>query len=117
LFTTCSKSFYFIPQNISTMATVGTVPSSQQQGSPSLPSNLQHQQPQQQQQGSPSTRQKTKSRISTVIDQNVLIPRVADEETSDGRIRNREAIQRIRETWIYKQVRSRQDEFTHYRKV
>jgi hypothetical protein len=97
------------------MASVGTVPSLQQQSSSSTPN-----QPQQQHPRSPSTRQgtgSTKSRVSTVIDQNVLIPRGADEETVDGRIRNREAIQRIRETWIYKQVRARQDEFTQYRKV
>jgi hypothetical protein len=40
-----------------------------------------------------------------------------DEETPDGRIRNREAVAKIRDTWIYKQVRERQDEFTNYRKV
>jgi hypothetical protein len=108
------------------MATVGTELSSQPQQqqiiSPSTVPNQHPQppQPQQQHPRSPSTRlvsPTTKSRISTVIDQNVLIPRLADEETADGRIRNREAIQRIRETWIYKQVRARQDEFTQYRKV
>lgn len=58
-----------------------------------------------------------KSRTKTTIDEKVLLTRTPDEETSDGRIRNREAVQKIRDTWIYKQVRARQDEFTQYRKV
>ena len=41
--------------------------------------------------------------------------RAADEETEDGRIRNREASTKIRDAWIYKQIRSRQDEFTQYK--
>jgi len=45
-----------------------------------------------------------------------IITRSADEETEDGRIRNREASQKIRDAWIYKQIRARQDEFTQYRK-
>lgn len=45
----------------------------------------------------------------------VLQTRTPDEETADGRIRNREAVAKIRDTWIYKQVRARQDEFTQYR--
>jgi hypothetical protein len=45
------------------------------------------------------------------------MPRTPDEETEDGRLRNREAVAKIRDTWIYKQVRARQDEFTQYRKV
>jgi hypothetical protein len=40
-----------------------------------------------------------------------------DVETADGRIRNQEASQRIRDTWIYKQVRLRQDEFIRYQQV
>jgi len=41
--------------------------------------------------------------------------RAADEETEDGRIRNREASTKIRDAWIYKQIRSRQEEFTQYK--
>ena len=37
-----------------------------------------------------------------------IITRSADEETEDGRIRNREASQKIRDAWIYKQIRARQ---------
>jgi inositol polyphosphate 5-phosphatase INPP5B/F len=44
----------------------------------------------------------------------VLIPSIPDEETQDGIIRNVDAIAKIRDTWIYKQVRLRQDEFTNY---
>jgi hypothetical protein len=47
----------------------------------------------------------------------VLLTRTPDEETEDGRVRNREAVRKIRDTWIYKQVRARQDEFTNYRQV
>ena len=47
---------------------------------------------------------------------NILVAnRAADEETVDGRIRNREAATKIRDAWIYKQIRSRQDEFTQYK--
>lgn len=47
----------------------------------------------------------------------VLTTRTPDEETADGRIRNKEAIHKIRDAWIYKQVRNRQREFTQYRSV
>lgn len=33
--------------------------------------------------------------------------RAGDEETEDGRIRNREAATKIRDAWIYKQIRAR----------
>ena len=47
---------------------------------------------------------------------NILVAnRAADEETEDGRIRNREAAIKIRDAWIYKQIRSRQEEFTQYK--
>ena len=45
----------------------------------------------------------------------IVASRAADEETEDGRIRNREASTKIRDAWIYKQIRSRQDEFTQYK--
>lgn len=51
------------------------------------------------------------------IEDEVLVPQAPDEETEDGRVRNREAIAKIRDIWIYKQVRARQDEFTQYRPV
>lgn len=51
------------------------------------------------------------------IEDEVLVPQTPDEETEDGRVRNREAITKIRDIWIYKQVRARQDEFTQYRPV
>jgi Endonuclease/Exonuclease/phosphatase family len=40
-----------------------------------------------------------------------------DEESVDGRVYNREAAQRIRDAWIFTQVRSRQREFTQYKTV
>ena len=47
----------------------------------------------------------------------VLVTRTADEETEDGRVRNREAMAKIRDAWVYKQVRERVKEFTEYRQV
>jgi hypothetical protein len=58
-----------------------------------------------------------KSRIKTSIDEKVLLLRTQDEEAADGRVQNKETSQKIRDTWIYKQVGSRQDEFTQYRQV
>jgi len=37
-----------------------------------------------------------------------IVTRTPDEETEDGRIRNREAATKIRDAWIYKQIRARQ---------
>ncbi|KAL7487148.1 hypothetical protein ACHAW6_012748 [Cyclotella cf. meneghiniana] len=45
----------------------------------------------------------------------IVANRAGDEETEDGRIRNREAAAKIRDAWIYKQIRARQDEFTQYK--
>lgn len=77
---------------------------------------MQQQQPppsaqQQQQQPSPP-RRKVRS-----LEDTVLLPTVPDEETPDGRIRNLQAVQQIRDAWIYKQVRNRQQEFTQFRSV
>ena len=38
----------------------------------------------------------------------IVANRAGDEETEDGRIRNREAAAKIRDAWIYKQIRARQ---------
>ena len=51
------------------------------------------------------------------MEDHVLVAQTPDEEKEDGIIWNRDAIRKIRDTWIYKQVRLRQDEFTHYRTV
>lgn len=51
------------------------------------------------------------------IEQSALVTRTPDEETEDGRIRNLEAVTKIRDAWIYKQIRARQDEFTQYKHV
>lgn len=53
----------------------------------------------------------------TALEDKMLTTRTPDEETEDGRIRNREAATKIRDAWIYKQIRARQDEFTQYRTV
>lgn len=58
----------------------------------------------------PSSRKKS-------LEDTMLVTRTPDEETEDGRIRNREAATKIRDAWIYKQIRLRQDEFTQYRTV
>lgn len=51
------------------------------------------------------------------MEDKVLVTRTADEETEDGRIRNKEAMAKIRDAWIYKQIRARVDEFTEYKQV
>jgi hypothetical protein len=51
------------------------------------------------------------------MEDKVLVTRTADEETEDGRIRNTEAMAKIRDAWVYKQVRARVDEFTEYKQV
>jgi phosphatidylinositol-bisphosphatase len=51
------------------------------------------------------------------IEQSPLVTRTPDEEAEDGRIRNREAVTKIRDAWIYKQIRARQDEFTQYKQA
>uniref|UniRef100_A0A7S2VYZ6 Rho-GAP domain-containing protein n=1 Tax=Eucampia antarctica TaxID=49252 RepID=A0A7S2VYZ6_9STRA len=51
------------------------------------------------------------------ITTSIVAPRSADEEMEDGRIRNREAVTKIRDAWIYKQIRARQDEFTQYKQA
>ena len=52
-----------------------------------------------------------------MMESKVLVTRTADEETEDGRIRNKEAIAKIRDAWVYKQIRARVDEFTEYKQV
>lgn len=51
------------------------------------------------------------------LEDSVLVTQTADEETPDGRIYNREAVKKIRDAWIFKEVRSRQREFTQYKPV
>lgn len=51
------------------------------------------------------------------MEDKVLVTRTADEETEDGRIRNKEAMAKIRDAWVYKQIRARADEFTEYKQV
>jgi hypothetical protein len=99
---------------------------------PSYPPQQQHRPPQQQQQqvtpphsGGPVLSQppvllqpkSSNPNVKARLEDQPLMTRTPDEETEDGRLRNREAVAKIRETWIYKQVRARQDEFTQYRKV
>lgn len=73
--------------------------------------------------GPPSTTGSAAAAVPTeqpkkfAMEDHVLVAQGPDEETEDGVIRNRDAIRKIRDTWIYKQVRLRQDEFTHYRTV
>lgn len=51
-------------------------------------------------------------------DTSVLIANPAlDEETDDGRINNREAAEKIKDAYIYKQIQNRQDEFTQYKQA
>lgn len=68
-------------------------------------------------QGGTPTHSGPPRRVKKKPEDNVLITRTPDQETEDGRIRNSEAAGKIRESWIYKQVRARRNEFTNYRKV
>jgi len=51
------------------------------------------------------------------LDNQMLVTKSTDIETEDGRISNREAGEKIKDAWMYKQIRARRDEFTHYRQV
>lgn len=44
-----------------------------------------------------------------------ITPTTADEEFEDGRVRNAEAMTKIRDAWIYTQISAREKEFTQYR--
>jgi len=46
-----------------------------------------------------------------------IISTTADEEFDDGRVRNAEAVTKIRDAWIYTQISARAKEFTQYRNV
>jgi hypothetical protein len=63
-----------------------------------------------------ATPEKSANRLER-MEEKVLVTRTADEETEDGRIRNKEAIAKIRDAWVYKQIRARVDEFTEYKQV
>ena len=49
-----------------------------------------------------------KSQRGRMTTGSIVATRAADEEMEDGRIRNREAATKIRDAWIYKQIRARQ---------
>jgi hypothetical protein len=51
------------------------------------------------------------------LEDSMLVTQIPDEETVTGQVKNREAIQKIRDAWIFKQIRQRQPEFTQYRTV
>jgi hypothetical protein len=55
-----------------------------------------------------ATPEKSANRLER-MEEKVLVTRTADEETEDGRIRNKEAIAKIRDAWVYKQIRARVD--------
>jgi hypothetical protein len=60
---------------------------------------------------------KKKKRVVKTLEDSVLVTQIPDEETVTGQIKNREAIKKIRDAWIFKQIRNRQQEFTQYRTV
>jgi hypothetical protein len=86
-------------------------PQAQTYGNPFQQQQQVQQQPQQP--VPPSARRKKKK----YLEDSVLLTRLPDDESEDGRLRNTEAIGYIREAWIGKQVRQRQAEFTTYRNV
>ncbi|CAB9525107.1 II inositol 1,4,5-trisphosphate 5-phosphatase [Seminavis robusta] len=51
------------------------------------------------------------------LDNRMLTTKTTDVETEDGRISNVEAAEKIKDAWMYKQIRARRDEFTHYRQA
>ena len=46
-----------------------------------------------------------------------IVTSTPDEELEDGRVRNSEAVTKIRDAWIYTQISARAQEFTQYRNV
>ena len=46
-----------------------------------------------------------------------IITNTPDEEMEDGRIRNAEAMDKIRNDWMYRQISARREEFTQYKNV
>ena len=66
--------------------------------------------------GEEPNRQTTTENKDAKEDQ-MLVTTLPDEETEEGLIRNRQAVEKIRDTWLYKQVKNRQDEFTNYQKA
>ena len=113
----------------------GGQPQLQQQQQQYPPPQLLQQQQQQQQQQQPEARSVTSNdtppgsidhMYSTTawnlarkahLDNQMLVTKTTDVETEDGRISNREAAEKIKDAWMYKQIRARRDEFTHYRQV
>ncbi|EJK59912.1 hypothetical protein THAOC_19817 [Thalassiosira oceanica] len=84
------------------------------------PPTGQQQQQQQQQQASRAKLSQRKSTVQNLTRKQtnsgiIVANRTLDEETEDGRIRNREASTKIRDAWIYRQIRARSDEFTQYK--
>lgn len=58
-----------------------------------------------------------KRHVKKSLEDSVLVTQMPDEETVSGQVKNREAMQKIRDAWIFKQIRNRQQEFTQYRTV
>lgn len=66
--------------------------------------------------GAPRKREKKKR--STAPEDVLITTTQSDEkETEDGHVYNPEAVSKIRECWLYKQTRARQEEFTQYQEV
>lgn len=108
---------FAVPQGQQQQAPVAPYPPNQPPGGPSRP-------PEQSQSAAMAPPRVTPPPSSSVvtaphlkIEDDVLVTRTPDEETEDGRVRNREAAAKIRDAWIYKQVRARRDEFTQYRQA
>jgi hypothetical protein len=68
----------------------------------------------QQQQPQPAA---PKSRLELRMESKILSTRTPDQETEQGLVRNEEAIRKIRDSWIYKNIRARTNEFTEFKQV
>jgi hypothetical protein len=58
-----------------------------------------------------------KSRLEQRMESKILSCRTPDQETEQGLVRNEEAIRKIRDSWIYKNIRARTNEFTDFKQV
>ena len=58
-----------------------------------------------------------KSRLEQRMESKILSCRTPDQETEQGLVRNEEAIRKIRDSWIYKNIRARTNEFTEFKQV
>jgi hypothetical protein len=81
-----------------------------------MPATMQRQQQQQQPSTSTFSTPRPPSSPAKLSGETIAV-KALDEEFEDGRVRNAEAVTKIRDAWIYTQISAREKEFTQYRNV